>query len=126
MKARIKILVLLAISTFLFATTVSAQPVDWLVSEPLPLSQLELPYVSDTYFFANYSPSTAIVYINGKKTDISVPPFSFRWVSFYVASKTTIEARTNVPTNKGIEVKKLKSRKARTRYGHSYGWLFSF
>lgn len=110
---------------FLFVAPVSAQPVGWSVSSPQPLSELDLPFVSDTYFFANYSPNTAVVYLNGKATDVTVPPFSFRWVSFYVATETKIEAKTNVMTDRGTKVQKLKTRRARTRNERRYGWLFS-
>lgn len=113
------------ILVFLFVAPVSAQPVDWSVSDSQPLSELELPFVSDAYFFANYSPNTAVVWVNGKQTDVTVPPFSFRWVSFYVATKTKIEAKTNVVIDKGTKVWKLKTRRARTRDGRRYGWVFS-
>lgn len=113
------------ILAFLFVAPVSAQPVGWSVSNPQPLSELDLPFVSDTYFFANYSPNTAVVYLNGKATDVTVPPFSFRWVSFYVATETKIEAKTNVMTDGGTKVQKLKTRRARTRNERRYGWLFS-
>jgi len=121
-KARTAVLSFLFV--VLFAVSASAQPVGWSVSEPQPLSELDIPFVSDTYFFANYSPNTAVVWMNGKATDVTVPPFSFRWVSFYVATKTKIEARANVVTNKGVKVKKLKTQRARTRDGRHYGWLF--
>lgn len=113
------------ILAFLFTVPVSAQPVDWSVSDPQSLSELELPFVSDAYFFANYSPSTAVVYLNGKATDMTVPPFSFRWVSFYVATGSKIEAKTNIVTDKGTKVRRMKTRRARTRNGRHYGWLFS-
>lgn len=122
MKARILALSIVFVS--LFAISANAQPVDWSVSDPQPLSELGLPFVSDSYFFANYSPSTAVVWVNGKQTDVAIPPFSFRWVSFYAASKTNIEAKTNVVTDRGTKVQKLKTRRARTRDGRHYGWLF--
>ena len=123
MKARTAVLSIIFLA--LFAVSTNAQPVDWSVFEPKPLSELDLPFVSDTYFFANYSPNTAVVYVNGKATDVTVPPFSFRWVSFYVATETKIEAKANVVTDKSVKVKKLKTNRARTRDGRHYGWLFS-
>lgn len=122
MKARLIVLSVLCSVLFIFPA--HAQPVGWSVSDPQPLSELGLPFVSDSYFFANYSPSTAVVWVNGKQTDVTVPSFSFRWVSFYVATKTKIEAKTNVVTDKGTRVQKLNTRQARTRDGRHYGWLF--
>lgn len=122
MKARTFALSIVFVS--LFAVSANAQPVEWSVSDPMPLTDLGLPFVSDTYFFANYSPNTAVVYVNGKATDVTVPPFMFRWVEFYVATKTKIEAKTNVVDNGGTKVKKLKTSRARTRDGRHYGWLF--
>jgi len=124
MKARTVLSIIFA-ALLAVSAPLGAQPVGWSVSEPRPLSELELPFVADKYFFANYSPSTAVVWVNGKATDVTVPPFSFRWVSFYVASKTRIEARANVVTDKGVKVEKLKTSRARTRDWRHYGWLFS-
>jgi len=123
MRAKTAVLSILFVA--LFVILANAQPVGWSVSEPRPLSELDLPFVADTYFFANYSPSTAVVWVNGKTTDVTVPPFSFRWVSFYVATKTKIEARANVVVAKGVKVEKLKTSRARTRDWRHYGWLFS-
>lgn len=122
---RVRTVLFSIFGVFLSVISVNAQPVSWSVSNPQPLSELGLPFVSDSYFFANYSPNTAVVCINGKQTDVTVPPFSFRWASFYVASKTKIEAMTNVVTERGTKVQKLKTRSARTRDGRHYGWLFS-
>jgi len=122
---RTRTAVLSMIFVVLFVVSANAQPVEWSVSDPKPLSELNLPFVSDQYFLANYSPSTALVWVDGKVTDVTVPPFSFRWISFYVARSTKVEARTNVPTNSGVKVKKLKSERAKTRDGQHYGWLFT-
>ena len=123
MRARTAVLSILFVA--LFAVSASAQPVGWSVSEPYPLSGLDIPFVSDTYFLANNSPNTAVVWVNGKATDVTVPPFAFRWVSFFVATKTKIEARANVVTDKGVKVEKLKTSRSRTRDWRHYGWLFS-
>jgi len=125
MKARTAVLFSI-LFVALFAVSASAQPVGWSVSEPQPLSELELPFVSDEYFVGNNSPGNAVLYIDGKRTEpvIVIPPFSFRWVYFYVTSETKVELRVNVVTNKGLKVQKMKRRRARTSDGLHWGWLF--
>jgi len=123
MKARTAVLSILFV--VLFSVSVSAQTAPWSASEPEPLSELGIPFVADRFFLANYSSNIAVVYVNGKETDVTVPAFSFRWMAFHVTAKTKVEARTNVTTDGGVRVQKMKVKRARTGNGRSYGWLFS-
>ena len=123
MKARAAVLSILFVA--LFTISANAQTATWSASEPQPLSSLGIPFVADKFFLANYSPNTAVVYINGKETDVTVPAFSFRWMSFHVTADTKVEARTNVTIDRGVRVQKMKVKRARTGNGRSYGWLFS-
>ncbi len=122
---------LLVLSIFVFvicaADSVRAQTVYMNLSEPQPLTGLGIPFVQDSYFFANYSPNTIVVYVNKKQVG-TVPAFSYRRAVFYVASNMKIEAYTNVVTHKGTKRVKMKKQGIviQKKDGSvDSGWIFS-
>lgn len=102
---------LLALSVFLFilgaGTDSGAQTVYPRLSEPQPLTELGIPFAQDNFFFANYSANTVVVYVNNREV-ATVPAHTYRRAAFYVASKTKVEAYTNVVTDKGTKKVKMK------------------
>lgn len=121
----------IALFVFLFTLGASiggnSQTVYMNLTEPQPLAELGIPFASDNYFFANYSASTVVVYVNKKEMG-TVPAFSYRRAdNFYVASNTKVEAYTNVVTDKGTKRVKMKTQAVVIRKkdgGTDSGWMF--
>jgi hypothetical protein len=119
-------LIFLAFLSFAGVCTVSAQTVYMNLSEPQPLNELGIPFAQDDFFFANYSGNTVAVYVNDKEVG-TVPAHSYRRAVFYVASKTKVEAYTNVLTDKGTKRVKMKRQALviRKKDGTTdSGWMF--
>ena len=63
-------------------TTVYNQGVYVMLSDPRPLSELNIPFTADVRFFANYSPNTAVVYVNKEEVG-TIPPNMYVLATFY-------------------------------------------
>ena len=122
-----KLIVLSALFIALSAAVpVGAQTVYMNLSEPQPLAELGVPFAQDSFFFANYSANTVVVYVNKREVG-TVPAYSYRRATFYVASKTKIEAYTNVVTYKWTKRVKMKRQAVviHKRDGSvESGWMF--
>jgi hypothetical protein len=103
-----KTIVLLSIISILGTPSlIGAQTVYMNLTDAQPIGELGIPFAQDSYFFANYSSNTAVVYVNGKEVG-TVPANSYRRAQFYVASNTRVEAFVNLVTDRGTRRVKMK------------------